>query len=454
MAAPVPSLSVGDPDEAAWSMLVAGDATDRGDPSAFSVSGPLAARIEAADLSLVNVEAPVRAGADPAPKSGPTLESSPALPAFLAGTGFDAATLANNHVMDYGATGLAATLDACRDADLATCGAGDDHEAALAPLERTVDGTDVAVINVCEREFGIAGADASGAAWLNHPSVDDRIRDAAAANDAVVVVAHGGVEGVPFSPPGRRARFREFVDLGADAVIGHHPHVPQGWETYDGSPIVYSLGNFLFEMSNPSTRWGLAVELGFDGGTVVGADLLPVELVDGTLHPLGVGRSRNDHLSHLRRLAEITGDDDAHAAYWQETAERVFLARLGDALRGATGGTLLSALDDPGRYVRTDRTWDERKHRDEMLVLLNLTRNESLRAVIRTALELRTGTVEDSRTPAVRAEARQLLERTAEEPLYDRPHRARALAGALLSKFQREGSHVARTFRGHLSAFR
>ena len=441
------------PGAGTWTMFLAGDVLCQRDAEDAPIAPMLAGRIERADLSVVNLEAPVRTDAPPIPKSGPTKEQSEGTPRMLGRVGFDAVTLANNHIMDHGEEGLDATTAACREAGLDTVGAGEDHAAALDPLVRSVDGAEVAVFNLCEREFGVAERDRPGTAWRDHPAVDDRISAAADRHDAVVVVSHGGIEEVPIPPPKRRARFREFVDLGADAVVGHHPHVAQGWEVYEGSPVFYSLGNFHFDQTNPSTRWGLAVELQFDGDRAVTADLVPVELVDGTVHELGTERSRADRLAHLHRLAEVTSGPRLEA-YWQEVAERVFLARLGPAVQYSTGSSVLSNLRSPTRLLRKDGTWDaDRRHR-ELLVLLNVTRNESLRSVLTTALEVRTGDVVDRRTPEIRADARELLERTAEEPMYGRPHEARSLFRALLGRLRREGRGSVDAVRTRLPSIR
>ena len=443
---------VAGPDDG-WSMFLAGDVVCRRDIDDVPITPLLTGRIERADLSVANLEAPVRTDASPMPKSGPTMEQSPTAPRMLGRAGFDAVTLANNHVVDYGEEGLAATTAACREAGLETVGAGEDREAALCPLVRSVGGTEVAVFSVCEREFGAAERDRPGTAWQSHPDVDDRISAAADRYDAVVVVSHGGIEEVPVPPPERRDRFHEFVDLGADAVVGHHPHVAQGWEVYEGRPMFYSLGNFYFEQTNPNTRWGLAVDLRFDGARPVAADLVPVELVDGTLHELGAERSRADRLAHLHRLAAVTSGPHLEA-YWQEVAERVFLARLGPAVQYSTGSSFLSLLRSPTRLLRKDGTWDADRRTRELLVLLNVTRNESLRSALTTALEVRTGDVVDRRTPEIQAETRELLERTAEQPMYDRPHEARSLFEALLGRLRREGRGSIDAVRTRLPSFR
>ena len=196
-----------------------------------------------------------------------------------------------------------------------------------------------------------------------------------------------------------------------------------------------------------------------DGARLQGAKVIddletvPVELVDGALQELGTERSRADRLAHLHRLAELTSGPRLDA-YWQEVAERVFLARLGPAVGYSTGSSVLSNLRSPTRLLRKDGTWDADRRQRELLVLLNVTRNESLRSVLTTALEVRTGDVADRRTPEIRAEARELLERTAEEPMYGRPHEARSLFEALLGRLRREGRGSVDAVRTRLPSIR
>lgn len=418
------------PDDDGARLFVAGDCVnDRTAGGGPSVAPALGKRIAAADLSLVNLEAPVATDASPATKAGPTKAAAAETPSMLREAGFDAVTLANNHIMDYGAAGLEQTLADCREVGLGTCGAGPDRGVAMDPLLTTVDGTSVAVFSFCEQEFGIATAGEPGAAPISHPDARRRVSEAAEETDVVVVAAHGGVEYVPLPPPRRQRQLRAFVDAGADVVVGHHPHVPQGWEVYDDVPIFYSLGNFLFEQPRrPKTDWGLSVELTLQDGGAVAADLVPTELVDGSARPLSEQRDPAEYLQHLRHVSSLTADRERLRAHWQEIAVRLFLQRYAGWLRSSTGGSPLSLLRHPLRHLRQDALWDSPDRTDEMLVLLNVVRNESHRSTVETALAVRTGDAEDLRTPQVREEVRTLLEWTEDEPVYDRPSLLRSKA--------------------------
>lgn len=389
-----------------WTLFAAGDvclASDR--PNSPLLASKLRERVTTADVAAVNLEAPVET-ADPTSilKSGPALATHAATPAFLAEAGFDVATMANNHLLDHGPAGMRVTLNACEEAGLATTGVGEDRTAAFEPARFDVDGISLAVLSACEREFGVAERDTPGTAWSAHADALDAVRAAADAHDAVVVVEHGGIEYVPLSPPQRRERLRQFVDADADLVVGHHPHVPQGWERYNGALICHSLGNFCFDRQTDgeNTGWGLAMEVGFDDATPVSAELVPVETVDATVHPLGVKRSRADHLDYLRRLADLTSDDERYRGHWQAVAIRAFHRRYSNWLLTGVGENLVRARANPTDPDAQRALWDPEHRRTELLTLLNVVRNESHRATITSALAVLSGEQRDERTPAIR----------------------------------------------------
>jgi poly-gamma-glutamate synthesis protein (capsule biosynthesis protein) len=341
---------------------------------------------------------------------------------MLADAGFDAVTLANNHAMDYGSSGLFRTIDACGEAGLDTVGAGSDPREARSPLRYTVDGTDVAILNLCEREFGVAIDGRPGTAWIGHPDAMRTVERTVADADSVILVAHGGVEFVPLPPVQWQRRLRGFADAGVDLVVAHHPHVPQGWELQGGTPVFYSLGNFLFDHgARPKTRWGLTLDVRFDGGTPVAADLVLTEGSGSAVDVMAEGSRRVERLDHLHRLAGLTSDPDAMEALWQELATRLFHQRYGDWLRRVGGGDPSALVTNPNQYLRRDALWDADERREELLILLNLVRNGSHRSVMETALAVETGTVPDRRTSEVEAQVRELLSWTEDRSVYDRP---------------------------------
>ncbi|WP_435361697.1 CapA family protein [Haloarchaeobius sp. DFWS5] len=409
-----------------WSLFAAGDCcldpARRSDDDSL-LSPALHDRVAGADCAVVNFEAPVRAdGTAGIPKSGPPLENDPAAPTRLADAGFDVAALANNHSMDYDWESLRRTMTECEQHGLAVCGAGMNRTRALEPATFEAAGNSVAILNVCEREFGVARADCPGTAWSSHPDARKRVRDAAADFDVVVLVSHGGVEYVPFPSPERRAQLHELAEAGADVVVAHHPHVPQGWEVHDGTPIFHSLGNFAFDKmaDDTATSWGLTVELHFDGDELVGADLVPTAMVDSVVHELGVAdeRDRETHLDYLHDVADRTST--ALDAHWQAVAVQTFYRSYSNWLLTGVGhdtAALEAAREQPHDEATQQDLWDasETTRREEMLVLLNVLRYEGHRQVMTDALAVLTGEVADQRSPEIQIAVDGLLEWTRRE---------------------------------------
>ena len=211
-------------------------------------------RLQDADINVINMEGPVRSDlAVPIYKSGALLCQDPKVPAFLEDNGFNAILLANNHTMDYGEQGLDATKNSFRKA--LTIGAGTFSEAYRTSVFE-IKGRRIGFLSLTQYEFGVLGdiADSigkTGTAWMLHPVVDELIVKAKATSDFLIVLPHAGLEFFDYPLPEVRTLYKHYIAMGADAVIGNHPHITQGWEFYCGKPILYSLGNFCF---NPGLR--------------------------------------------------------------------------------------------------------------------------------------------------------------------------------------------------------
>mgnify|MGYP002522645146 FL=1 len=228
--------------------------------------------IKSADCSFVNFESPVvDEGCKPIPKCGPNLKCSAEAAEAVRYAGFTGVTLANNHILDYGADGLRRTVECCRNQGLDVAGVGDNLEDAGKVLYLNKDGETLAVINCCEHEFSIATDTVAGANPLNPVRQFYRIREAKVHADHVLVIVHGGHE--HFRLPSLRMveTYRFFIDAGADAVVNHHQHCYSGYEVYDGKPIFYGLGNFCFDeesLRNCFWNQGYMVALDFSDEVV------------------------------------------------------------------------------------------------------------------------------------------------------------------------------------------
>jgi len=218
--------------------------------------------IENSDLSFVNLECPLTTHGKAINKSGPALKASP--DCIKALQPFSVVGLANNHILDYGRKGLEDTVLACQHAGLSIVGAGLDIAKAQQPFIQDVKGVKIAIIALAEHEFNQSEDGGAGSAPIDPIDNYQQIIQAKAQADVVIVTLHGGNEYFPYPRPGLRKLCKHYIDLGAEAVICHHPHVPGAYEYYEGKPIIYSLGNFIFDNAKPPKDWDLGYMASID----------------------------------------------------------------------------------------------------------------------------------------------------------------------------------------------
>jgi hypothetical protein len=265
-----------------WKAFFAGDVLISQEPETKFVSDDLAAVISEHELVSCNLETQIFSCTFSLfPKAqSPHISMHVDAPELIKEAGFNVVSLATNHMYDFGAKGLKHTLNAF--SDITTVGAGLDYESAYKLKVLNIKNTRVGLLSFCEAEHGAIideSIDDGGFAWINHPSVSFRIIEAKKKVDVLIIQCHAGLERVDLPIPELRRRYREFICLGADAIIGHHPHIPQGWELYRGKPIFYCLGHFYFEYKKKHELWekGYAVSLMFDGAQLEGYKIIPIE---------------------------------------------------------------------------------------------------------------------------------------------------------------------------------
>lgn len=215
--------------------------------------------IQKADISITNLESPLIDDGIPIPKTGPNLKSSIESVEALKYAGFDMVTLANNHMMDYGAEGLYSTISTCENNGIRCIGAGRNFIEASKICYFERKGKTIAFINCCENEWSTTVDANPGCNPLNEVNIYYQIQEAKANADFVILIIHGGHETYELPSPRMKKLYRWFIDLGADAVIGHHTHCYSGSEVYKNKPIVYSLGNFIFYKKAPNPSWNIGV---------------------------------------------------------------------------------------------------------------------------------------------------------------------------------------------------
>ncbi len=266
------------------------------------------------DHVVINLEAPITAGKTPSRKVGPSLSLSPSIVEALRAAGISIASLANNHIRDYGKEGILDTIKALESVDILSVGAG----ASLSEAEETLclrtdkgPGLDIGIIAVAEREFNIATSEEAGAAPLDPVDTARAISTLKRKNKHVIVLVHGGLEHTPYPPAHLRKSCQFFIEQGAGAVICSHTHVPGCFEEYQGGFICYGLGNVLMRQRPDKSDWdfGYAVLLQFGPDGISGYKIKPYVIDHGrmSIHQLE-DTDKDKFLLKLERQNEVLKD--------------------------------------------------------------------------------------------------------------------------------------------------
>lgn len=248
----------------------------------------VAAVTRAADLFVVNLECPFTDSNQKIAKNF-NFKARPHLVESLTAGGVDVVSLANNHLMDFGPQGLTDTVATLARHGIAFFGAGQTLAKARAPAIVERKGITFAFLgyfflgeaNIEPKEViaqgdqpGVAGH-FSDLAVMTSMLVQD-VKAAKARADHVICFFHWGREGNTQPEPYQVALAHSAIEAGAAAVIGSHPHVLQGFESYKQVPIAYSLGNFVFGGNwNPRDKRTALFELVFKKSGLLRTRIVP-----------------------------------------------------------------------------------------------------------------------------------------------------------------------------------
>jgi poly-gamma-glutamate synthesis protein (capsule biosynthesis protein) len=283
----------------------------------------------AADLAMVNLETTVVAKI-PKLEGDLRFAARPDQVATLPRNGVRAVTLANNHIADVDADGIEQTPKHLRELGITAIGAPRTDDGALFRVE---------AIDVKGWKVGFIAA----TQWLNRPQrrgvprvpkldgatlareLEPVVKQARASHDLVIVVLHWGVQYADHPDAWQVKAARAFIDAGADAVIGHHPHILQRIERYRDGVIAYSLGNFLFNNALPGQRNTGVLRLGFakrDARRCLDKlELHPAAIYPSPVHhPKPVTGKIFDEIE--ARVVKLSRRGDA-PTQWQRTSDRL-----------------------------------------------------------------------------------------------------------------------------------
>ena len=201
-----------------------------------------------ADHTVANVEGALIDAVDDGSRGVFFHSMNPAATCVLRQMEADIWSIGNNHTMDAGREGLVSTRQIAADMGCQVMGGGVNIEEASRPVYLEEAGgiglVCVSYMNECipatETEPGIFR-------WDDMERIAARIAEVKARCRWCVIVAHGGEEFTALPSPYTRDRYLRYLELGADVVVAHHPHVPENYELLDNKAVFYSLGNFIFD---------------------------------------------------------------------------------------------------------------------------------------------------------------------------------------------------------------
>ena len=332
--------------------------------------------IKGAEFSIVNLEMPATESDKTISKTGPNLKGNRNIVSALKKAGFGLATLANNHMMDYGKDGLYDTLKACEEEGLQIVGAGKSLKEARTIATVIVKDKKIAIINVCENEWSTTQGNYPGCNPLDLINLDEDIAKARASHDFVIVIIHGGHECYELPSPRMVKQYRWLCDKGADAVIGHHTHCFSGHELYNGKPIVYSLGNFIFDSDYRGNIWniGAAAVLNINQDDKLELGLIPFSQCDA--EP-SVKLLKDKELQDWQLMATEKSQKISDAAYIAIEFEK-FSSRLGKSFLNSLE-PFRSRITDG---LRSRGLLPNVLTKKQKTLLLNIVRDEAHRDVL------------------------------------------------------------------------
>lgn len=260
---------------------------DSGNGITSILSADLLYTMNSSDITMVNLEFPFSTRGVQMENKQYTFKADPSRGPILKEMGVDIVSLANNHTLDFGTEALLDTITTLREYNIRSVGAGEDLEAAKNPSVITIKGRNIAILGA-SRVIPVTDWNATkyspGVFTTYDPTLlIEEIKLAKQSNDLVIVYVHWGIEKEEYPKEYQRTMAKQYIDAGADLVLGSHPHVLQGIEFYNGKPIVYSLGNFVFGHTIERT---VLLDVTIDEQNLCNIRLIPCETKDAYTHTI------------------------------------------------------------------------------------------------------------------------------------------------------------------------
>lgn len=362
-------------------------------------------------LLIFNLEAPiVSEGNIAVSKAGPHLSSQKlTFPEISTGAQV-VANLSNNHIMDYGTGGLTNTISECDKNRVRLVGAGQNSEVARTPLILSVEGKKVGIIGCCEQQFGSSTTSRAGVACVG-PWVYSQIKDLKTKVDLIIITIHGASEDTSWPSPKWQELLKSFIDAGAGIVHGHHSHVPQGFEEYNGGLIFYGLGNFVVDPKkwhdSPNTLWSIMPEIHIVDDEFkydINVCTISEDENDSIVINKAVLGNSGVHYQYLDLCNRPLKDEKLLNALWQEVTVRMYGLYYAKYLNFPEGKSQVEQVSVRGRAkyflaaIQGKIIGNTRSTKSQLLLWYHLFACETHHEALSTALGVLGGEIEDLRT--------------------------------------------------------
>jgi len=283
---------------------------DEGSSAPFAGVAPILAD---ADVTFGTFEGVISTRGEPVKDKKVVLRSKPSSARGLANAGFDVISIATPHILDYGDEGFLDTLEYLSWYGVKYVGAGKNLKEARSPVILPAKDAKVSFLAYCrgsqfDRLF-FASENKLGPALPVYEELESDILKAKGESDIVIVSIHWGpiVEGIAVTDR-QKLYAQKAIDSGADMVIGERTNTLQGFETYKGKPIFYSLGDFIYGTYAKQAPFGIILRLIISDKKPVRLEIIPASISDaktGSYLPTVMkGQQAQDSLKELEKLSE------------------------------------------------------------------------------------------------------------------------------------------------------
>jgi poly-gamma-glutamate capsule biosynthesis protein CapA/YwtB (metallophosphatase superfamily) len=282
------------------------------------------------DIIIGNLESPLSNRGTPIYKYGPNFRASPDWAKTLRRVGFTVLGVANNHARDYGNSSFMDTLRCLQKEGILPVGGGRNKSSALRPVIVRKRGMSIGILAFTYRQESVAGASRPGTADLDNSECYGSLKTLSEEVDLAIVYLHIDGEYSNYPAPYRIKAARRFIDLGAEMVIGHHAHVPQGIEIYKGRIIAYGLGNFVFgpEKERPLTSIGYVLKAKLTQTGTASVTIIPYRInyccqCGRVCQPTPLsGAEHQETMAHLKHISTGLNDTNLIRLNWEEVASK------------------------------------------------------------------------------------------------------------------------------------